>query len=219
MRCGQRCEWTGCGRSTEGASTRSCSCRRTSNSPGRHPPLLRLRDWTPYHHCSIGALGHAPAVPVHRRVQRERARSRSEPGSRSPDRSGTPRDHPSSLPRPRATCVPTADCQRFVDAVDASLEILSDMPEPGLRYETEDLRLAGRSRIAVGSPSSESEPRRFRSFTGCRESSWVPASASGPSMIPAPEGSTHAARTSSGCIPERVCSSGNGINKRQAVVN
>jgi plasmid stabilization system protein ParE len=35
---------------------------------------------------------------------------------------------------------------RFVDAVEASLALLSDMPEAGPRFETEDTRLAGRIR-------------------------------------------------------------------------
>ena len=35
---------------------------------------------------------------------------------------------------------------RFVDAVDASLSLLSEMPEAGPRYETENAALAGRVR-------------------------------------------------------------------------
>ena len=35
---------------------------------------------------------------------------------------------------------------RFVDAIEASLALLSDMPEAGPRYETENERLAGRIR-------------------------------------------------------------------------
>ncbi len=39
---------------------------------------------------------------------------------------------------------------RFVDAVEASLSLLSEMPEAGPRYETENAALAGRIRKWVG---------------------------------------------------------------------
>jgi len=39
-----------------------------------------------------------------------------------------------------------AAAYRFVDAVEASLALLSDMPEAGPRYETDNAALAGRVR-------------------------------------------------------------------------
>ena len=50
---------------------------------------------------------------------------------------------------------------RFVDAVEASLSLLSEMPEAGPRYETENAALAGRVRKWVSWPHSGDSNRFF----------------------------------------------------------
>ena len=58
---------------------------------------------------------------------------------------------------------------RFVDAVEASLSLLSEMPEAGPRYETENAALAGRLRKWIIPRATAgicfSTPSRTASFT------------------------------------------------------